>query len=146
MRPPDRAAGCGRHHVLIGQRHADRVEARDDRLRALGAPLAVELELGLQRLDVAHMQAQQMHFLVTVVHAELHAGHEAQANDGGGALRLGHAGERVVVGQRKRREAGAMRGLDGGGGTQRSIGCGGMRMEVHAGRDGRAARLSGHDA
>ena len=146
MRTADRATVGDSQHAVERDGDTEHIELVHDRERTRDAAVPVEHEVGLHPRDVADVQAEQMHLVIALMHAELDAGHESQPERIGSDLRFGHPAERVVVGERERGETGAMRGLDGDGGTLRSIGRGGMRVQVHEGRGGCRARLTAHDA
>jgi hypothetical protein len=110
----------------------------------------VALEPVLQRGHVADVQAEQVDFDAILMHRQLHAGHEAQARRIGSALRLGDAGEGVVVGEREGRESRLDARVDPDGRRVRTVGRRRVGVQVHVrvrvGRRAWHARVSGHGA
>ena len=99
-------------------------------------PVGAEvLERGLQaRVGRVELVAEDVQVLVLAVDArELGGAGQADAVLARGGERLGHAGDRVVVGQREQLDARRGRLRDHLGGRQRAVGLGRMGLEIEGG-------------
>jgi hypothetical protein len=128
--PADRAtAGVGEHRVHR-HRRPELPKAGDHLLGATDAAGAKVRELGLERVGRLHVEGEQVDLTLHVKRAQLHAWHDAQAERGACGLRLGHAGHRVVVGERERGELRRARCGDHRSRRQRTVGGRGVGVQV----------------
>jgi hypothetical protein len=81
------------------------------------------------------MKPEEVRLVVSLDRAQLDAGYDAHTLGASGIRRLGQTTNRVVIGERDRREADLASGADDVRRCARAIRRGGMRMQVDEGVD-----------
>jgi hypothetical protein len=131
VRSPQRGVGRNREHIVERYPHADRVEAPHDLLGPVTSRFAKNLELTIHFLDAIDVQPQKVHFLGTLVGAQLDSRHESQSHTRGCGRGASDAIDRVMVCQRDRRQTGGVRFRYHRFGWICPVRCGGMEVKVH---------------
>jgi hypothetical protein len=110
--------------------HAELVQPQHHPLGARATHLAKTHERRFELARVREMQSEDVRFRVALDGAQLDTGDEAHTEGRRLCRRFGDAGHGVVIGERDRRQSGAVRGAHHIGRRARPVGRGRVRVQI----------------